>query len=544
MKTTFMKIVSIVLAIGMIFSVTACGSPKEQEDSTKTQLYIDHYAGGFGSKWLEKAKVDFEEAYKDYVFEEGKKGVQVWIDDGKELGNDLISRIGGKRGHVFITESMYYYDYLSKGLLLDISDAVTEPLTDLGENKTIESKMQKSQQDYLKVEGKYYAVPHYFACNGITYDVELFDEYALYLDEDGEFTKTSSEEGKSAGADGQKGTFDDGLPATYEEFFKLCSEMSEYATPLLWSGQYAFYVSYFLGALAAEANGKNNEEIMFSFNGTSDRVITGFDSNGTPIKETKTISDENAYLAYSQSGFYYALQFIKTIIDNEYCANQSFEGWNSNIETQNSYLLSNRDESLTPIAMLIEGNWWENEAAGTFEAMDEMYAKSGRMDRKFAFMPLPKPTQSEVGENHTMVESNSSYMFVKAGIDEVHADVAKKFIRFVNTDEKLREFTVLTNTPKALEYEVTDSDLAQMSYFGKSVLEYKNSATTDIVYQCSNNELYYDNMSRFEMARIYEYGEYVHAANAFKSNPSLTLKSYFEGYTTAWKNWFLNKTAK
>lgn len=540
MNRRLTKIICGILAMGFAFGFSACGGNKNEVDSSKTQLYIDHYAGGFGSEWINIAKKDFEEKYKDTEFEPGKKGVQVWVDDGKDGGNELIERLNGKRGHIFITESMYYYDYLSKDLLLDISDAVTEPLTDLGENKTIESKLVKSQQDFLSVDKKYYAVPHYFACNGITYDVELFDEYSLFLDEEGNFTKKHDEEGLSVGADGIAGTYDDGLPATFDDFFRLCAEMSEYATPLIWSGQYKFYVDYFLGALAAEINGKNNTEISFTFNGKSDRVITGFDEKGVPLTEEVEINADNAYRVYEQSGYYYALQFIKKIIENNYYAYQSFEEWNSNIETQNTYLLSNRDESLTPIAMLIEGNWWENEAAGTFESMSEMYSKAGRMDRKFAFMPLPKPSADYLNENHTIVESNNSYMFIKKSVDDVHAEVAKKFIRFVNTDEKLREFTKLTNTPKALEYTVDDSTLNAMSYFGKSVLNYKNSKTTDVIYQCSNNPRYYNNMSRFEMSRIYEHGELLHAATAFHDNSSLTLKNFYNGYIANWKTWFEN----
>lgn len=89
----------------------------------------------------------------------------------------------------------------------------------------------------------YYAIPHYSAYTGIIYDIDLFDENLYY------FAKTPTgsalEElfvadntvARSAGPDGVEGTDDDGLPATYDEFFKLCEYIKQgAATPLVWTG--------------------------------------------------------------------------------------------------------------------------------------------------------------------------------------------------------------------------------------------------------------------------------------------------------------------
>ena len=53
----------------------------EEVDYSRTQLYVSNFNGGYGDEWLYKLKTRFEEFYKETIFEEGKKGVQVLIDN-------------------------------------------------------------------------------------------------------------------------------------------------------------------------------------------------------------------------------------------------------------------------------------------------------------------------------------------------------------------------------------------------------------------------------------------------------------------------------
>ena len=113
----------------------------EQQDLNKTQLYVSNYDGGFGDEWLYSAKANFEKLYENEVFEEGKKGVQVWITPSELNGPALINSVLGAREQVFIAQSVYYYDYLTEECMLDISDVVTGSLSVFGENNTIENKL-------------------------------------------------------------------------------------------------------------------------------------------------------------------------------------------------------------------------------------------------------------------------------------------------------------------------------------------------------------------------------------------------------------------
>ena len=156
------KLLCLVLCVVIAGSTfIGCGGDSGKKvDKNKTQLYVSNYDGGFGDEWLYSAKENFEALYENESFEEGKTGVQVWITPSELNGPSLINSVLGAREQVFIAQSVYYYDYLSSGCMLDISDVVTGSLNEFGEDNTIENKLLKEQQDFLKVGGKYYAVPH------------------------------------------------------------------------------------------------------------------------------------------------------------------------------------------------------------------------------------------------------------------------------------------------------------------------------------------------------------------------------------------------
>ena len=137
-----------VFAVMVSVSLTGCGGPwrddeeyNQKVDTTKSQLYVQNFKGGFGSDWLYAVASRFEELYKDEEFESGKKGVQIMISPAKVDGLTLLSSINASNSEMFFNESVYYYDYLAKDVLLDITDAMTTPLTEFGEDESIVDKM-------------------------------------------------------------------------------------------------------------------------------------------------------------------------------------------------------------------------------------------------------------------------------------------------------------------------------------------------------------------------------------------------------------------
>ena len=168
-------------------SATSSSTPigNEQVDEDRTQLFVYNFNGGYGSDWLIAAKERFEAEHENDVWEEGKKGVQIIIDPKKEAIMDISSQILGRKPEVYFTEKAYLYTLRDMGVLADITDAVTTPLSEYGETESIADKMTDEQRAYWGIkEGeqvKYYGIPHYAGYFGLNYNVDLFNNQGYYF---------------------------------------------------------------------------------------------------------------------------------------------------------------------------------------------------------------------------------------------------------------------------------------------------------------------------------------------------------------------------
>ncbi|MGN1077163.1 MAG: hypothetical protein ACI4ST_01485, partial [Candidatus Gallimonas sp.] len=236
-------------------------------DKSRTQLYVGLGTNGI-DEWMKYEASEFEKEYADVSFEEGKTGVQVFYNYDEKFANfdTLPLNYTGYQEKLIITESIPYENV--KKMALDITDAVASPLnynavtgeTEGDETESVADKMLPQYRNYYGADGKFYAVPAQESALGIVYDVDLFEDYGLYFANgttanyyeyecrnaytgktgayrfvDGEW----SEADFSAGPDGVAGTYDDGMPATYEEFFALCDYMyREFSIePIRWAGK-------------------------------------------------------------------------------------------------------------------------------------------------------------------------------------------------------------------------------------------------------------------------------------------------------------------
>lgn len=497
----------------MLFTVSAVSGCRrdtgEEVNENKTQLYVGTYDGGIGEEWLYAAKARFEEFYKDYSFEEGKTGVQVWIDSqkGTMSGTALMGTIARSRNEVFFTEEVFFNEFVDKGLLHEITSVVTEPLDEYGESASIESKMTKTQTDYFKTaDGKYYAIPFWEAYNGLIYDVEVFESKRLYFSanenngNDG-FIMTLDET-RSAGPDNKTGTYDDGLPATYDEFFKLLDRMYlNSMVPVAWTGANQDYFNWFLGSLMTDYEGHDKMMLNYTLNGTAD--LAAVDAQGNVTITQKGISDQNGYELASQPGAYYAIKFAERLInDTRYYNNLSFSPSQSQTAAQDDFVRGVHDDEIEDIGFLIDGTWWQNEASGVFEDM-EANAQPGKYDRKFAFLPFPKATEEKLqsGQKQTLMSILESCCFINGNIAENKVEVAEAFLRFCHTDASMVEFSQITGVMKPYTYEVSDADMEEMTYFTQSVIQAKQAS--DIVYPYSNNALYKADGMNFRSVNLF-----------------------------------------
>ncbi|PWM75295.1 MAG: hypothetical protein DBX59_02380 [Bacillota bacterium] len=484
----------------------------KEVDLSKAQLYVSNFNGGMGYEWLSKIIKRFEADYAETEFLEGTKGVQVWIDNHKGLDDDKIPTV---RDEVLFLENCNYYDMIYNGYLLEITDMVTEPLTAYGETKSVEDKLSESYRDFYKTEDdKYYGIPHHSTVYSITYDIDLFDRNKLFFDAGGNISKKSTDSGLSAGPDGENGTYDDGLPATYKDFYKLCSTMKKRGVaPVAWSGMYPFYVTLFAEALKVDFEG-DEAHLQYDFNGTATKIVDRIENDGTVVyKNAFTISEENGYETFGSAGNYYAFDFIYNLIKNDYYYSKSFNEAISHTDIQSIFLQSSFT-SEQDIGMLVEGNWWVNEASPTFKSMAAKYKGSSLNERRLALMPMPKATEEQIGEPQTMVDQARSLSCINANIDKTKIQLAKTFLQYCETQESLLETFLTTNILRGFEVD-TSAVYDTLSTYGKSVVDTTGVKANKVI-PLSSCDVFYRNYSAFLSTQLLATKEYTAPSSAFK----------------------------
>lgn len=562
------RILAVILSFACAFAVAGCAVPEDERndpppedvDKSRTQLYVYNYNGGYGSEWLTKAKTRYEELHKNDSYEEGKQGVQIMPVNTKNIVTQGDVKVN-RTNDIYFCEGIYYDQFRAEGAFADITQAVT------GENpyetgKTIESKLTSTQKDFYGVESggttHYYAIPHYSGYYGIIYNVDLFDKEGYYFAETPSGSNLwekfidADNTTKSKGPDGKTGidpltgadySVDDGLPATYEEFYELCTYIKLTGNlPFVWTGQYyELHLMNLYNNLVANYEGVDNMMKNYTFSGTADDlgtiqggafVLDG--GSGTPL------SASNGYETKRQAGKYYALEFLERIISEEDWQNrEAFSSTFSHTNAQSRFIRSVPDSDYTPTAMLIDGSWWQAEASSVFNSVAASFGEEYSMENaNYAWMPLPRANASKSGDDQILFDHLNSLGFVNA--NSTKKELAIDFLQFVNTDESLVEFTQVTNTVKALNYTLTAEEIAKLNPYGQSLVKYKQAANTKVVYPLARNSLFVNNQSMFN-DYVYFYGRsstsnvsFAKAIFEDKKTAAQLFKEHYEYYEGLW----------
>lgn len=533
------RVAAVLLAVVAAAGVLGgCGGNVQEIDSTKTQLYIGNFDGGMGSRWLDEYIKGFEELYKDTPFEDGKTGVEVVpLNDKVMFEADTIQQsIANSTVNLFFTEGVNYYEFVDDGLLYDISDIVEADIP--GEEESIEAKLSEQQRSYYAVDGQYYGLPHYRTFRGIVYDIDLFNEKRLYIKSDGTINGRSTDTDLSAGPDGDpETTYDNGLPATYEEFFNWCDYVKTYKNviPICWTGAYKeSYTKHLLDALRTDAQGYVGAQLLHSVDADAavdTTLISGF-SEEIPQIAQETITRSNYKEVVKSEGVYYSLKFLSTLIENNYYYSLSMNSTQTHELTHYDFLHSRFDPDTTPIAMMIEGTWWEEESNDIFASMAQTYDNASREERNFGFLPLPKTDATKAGPQ-VLFDGNMSMVFVNGNCDAVHADLAKKFIQYISTDANLQLFNTITGIARDYEFSLTTEQKSSLTTFASSIDDLI-SANGGIVYgyALSRDNYLWSAVNQISLSRS-RIGDnvYTEPINAFRTGVSA--EAYFNGI---WRN--------
>ena len=544
-------LVMLVLSVSVI--LVACDKPDDGVviDENKTQLYVWCVNSGYKVDWLNSAIADYEAANANKSWEEGKMGVQIIAETPRSFPG-LADINADTTNEVYFVEHVAYRSWYNSGVFADMTKAVTgtNPYDKAGSQyTTVLSRMTEQQKSALNINDKYYALPHFYGNYGFIYNADLFDKYDWYFNVDGQLIehRTDISTTRSAGPNGELGDYDDGLPATYEQFFKLCDVISgDYQmTPVGWTGNsYKAHFEGLLNCLIADYEGAENMINRLNLDGNEvlAKIVDGslsLDSVAT------TISESNGYEVFRQSGIYYALQFIERLIQTDayHLEDGKAFGNYTQIDAQDDFIYAGKDGITGEIAMLLDGDWWQQEATETFEDAKEYGTK---YERNFKWMPLPKATEEKVGERATDYDDTNGYCFIHKNATGIKFDLAIDFVQFCNSNEQLVKYTQITNTLRPIAYTMTDAEVAELTPFGKSLYEHKMSDKFDKVFFMSSSDKFTELQLALNNPYKAKFGTLSYgAAEAFREaklgNIDATAESYFTNLAKYWKEEIFRK---
>jgi len=525
MKLKWTKFLSIILCLCLmipIVALTACG-----EDKNVTVIYVTNFNGGVGTKWFDNAAERFKEKVKGVSYEDGKTGVRFEVNETMYINAENAKTDGTSM--YFTQNSQNVITLSQKGLLLDITDIVTEPIEEDG--RSIEDKLQADNKGFFMRDGKYYGLPHYEIYSGLSYDVDLFNEYDLYFASVetgnavqafptdygiGYFVKKVNDplnpnnkimSKKSCGPDGVFNTKDDGLPSSLSELIILCAKMDTYnIQPITGSGMhFTTYSSHLNCGIWTALAGKEQMRSNFTFNGEVE-VVTGYSTQNAfeginyikkPITEKITLTEATGYKSYDMVSRYYSHAFFEIAMREGWLSNDISTPTVSHTGSQRNFIFSGIDD-MPKVGMLVEGSYWYNESEDVNNFVD--YTRYTRNEhRNVAWMPLPvnvtEPVTEGNGRKTTFLDVSSTSCFINAEVAKNPGleKACKDFMKFLFTDAELSHFTEESGCAKPMNYELLPEDYNSLSPYFRSLWDLRKES--DVVLQYGENNAFRGNRS-------------------------------------------------
>ena len=562
-------VASLCLALLLTVSSVGCrgdelGSEFRPVDETKSQISVANLYGGLGDQWLRKVADQFEAIHAEQSFEAGKKGVQVHINNYTPTtmaGSSILSSIEFSSDAIYLGENISPKDFSASGKVLDITDLISSPLTEYGENESILDKLDPYLVENIKTDAnEYYVLPFYEAFYQMYYDADLFDYNGFYFKKDASaddldvlnpevtidhlFVLSDADE-KSVGPDLKAGTTDDGLPVTYNDFLALARYMAiDSATgviPVVWTGQYIGYMLSYCVSLWANEEGYDDMMKLLSLSGELTELIDVADDGTVTNLNSVSLSESNGYMFQKQASRYNVLRFLEDFIKNPALYDPKSMGSSySHLGAQDQFLYSRNLSSVDDIGILIEGSWWNNEATATFNMMaSENGEEWSRQNRRIGVLP---PFRSDRTKSETtLVALNDSYCCLNGNLTGDKKTIAEQFFRYLHTDKALETYTSVVGMTRAFDYEIDEAVYEAMPYYAKSMYDLKKNSK--VIYPESkvakiyNNENFFD-FNSFGFSMEWNGVTYTNPFVVFNKEKDVTAEKYFNGiYTSTQKRW-------
>lgn len=512
MKSKKMRVLSLTgAALLSLGCIAGCGQTSGGGDKNKTVLKIGVFNGGLGYQWAQELETAFEEKYKDVSFESGKCGVDVQIDPQKELFKvDSIKAAieqNTSANDIYYTCYQFYKAFANTGLVYNLNDILNEKvyldngeLADMTYNaetkqyvlkegaaaptKSLSDKMGQSWKDAFyyddnqAITAGYYAIPYETSLEGFIYDYDLFQEKG-WLVYDGI----------------------DGTPDTIEDFLDLLDVIKSadmipytFGDQGYWKGMQSAYMAQYEGYENAALNYTYRGEYTFrNLSESARNVFTKEFCSENAITDngdgtyTVDISPSNAWLLAYQSGKDSYINFMRDITDPDYFDNSVFQESYDYTQAQTTFVLSKLGKkNQKRIAMIFEGEWWENEARTNFNYT------GGYGTRDFRFMALPK-IDGQIDSSVRSIGASlmGTDLVVNAKSDKL--DLCRLWLQFSHSESALETFTLCTGAVRnAFEYDLSEEQQASLTKFGQNVYKIKKGlgeyANVNLVYPATYNK--------------------------------------------------------
>lgn len=528
-KKKFLSVlVGAIMATSTLGMTAGCGDSNNGLDATKTQLNVGVFNGGLGRVWMDSLASDFEEYYKDVSFEEGKTGVQVIVDAKKaefEPAN-LSVTMESYDNALYATDWTDIDLWQSKGLLADISDTINEKVYDEDGNLaeatgkaavlSIHDKMYDEFEGYYDYNGKTYALPHRNSIGGIIYDADLFNKNGYYFFKNGKLGAKQSDIDSGlagVGPDGVSGTADDGMPATYSDFKRLLVAMkNDNVIPFTWAQE---------GALDYQKN-LAFESFMANYEG-AENYRKNFTSNDF---------EELA----NQEGRKAGVQFFYDVVKGGYYSPKA----ESNTFTGAEFEFVDSVNTNKPIAMFMEGGYWESEARQVFDAAAVIDPDMGYGKRDFRLFPIPNfvgvngiTDQTNTAEKEVLLgKMHTSAVFIteknSCKNPELQKELAKLFLQFMHSREQLVNFTRDTGACfKTFDFEATRDEVATFTKYAQNIYRYMSEGAQCVSSICGTDG-WKSNYTKYEKTLTGCYaGIYTNTVSYFLNNTNATVNDCY-----------------
>ena len=578
MKKNFKRLLSVVMCLAIslttVFTAVGCGPEEEVFDTTKVNIRVTAYDGGYGMDWLEATANYFMDKYKDTKFGD-LTGVDIRITKDRTLGNSFVSSYAVLDQDIYFVPGGDYYEFVRNEILMDVTDIFTtvpeENKLEGGTNKSIVDNMNADVREYLGVEKEdglhYYAMPAQGSGFGFNYDVDMFFNEGLYFKDghgkggkaadfikpihwddavNGEYVSLNAD-GKyetvlgdvlSTGPDGVYGTSDDGEPEYYSDFLDLCKYMklNKGINPCTWMKGAEAYVYDVATQLMYDHIGADQVVAFRDGEGKID-IVTGFNGDIPTVQEYDlSAPGANKIMMYKNDGMYWASYLIGKIFQNNYYSNRVTSEY-THLDAQYDLLLSSKrnTNNANRVAFLLDGCYWEHEAMqnGLFDDAVEKTADDyfKYENRKFKLLANPKVDGTELGKPTVGgVGANYGVILKKVEEDPVKAQVAKMFFQCLFSDRGNSDYTEKTSLCRPMQFPINEEGL---TYYGKIMRElYTEKADVVAALTKSAWTAEHSSAKASTWCTTYQGKDYDRQIIELFLNQKSPIKAYFEGIYT------------